>query len=107
MAEKQSKRYRDQLSTSETDDLHPSKLSNAEGLQTTFSKRDSERLAKMEKQLEKLDMIPALLSEMEALKTSLEYNNNLIMDLTEENKLLRKDVESLQSITTTRRKTNK
>lgn len=83
------KRTRDQLSSSGSDKGHPSKLPNM----NNFEKEVSDRLQSIENKLATLDVIQQLLTDIVALKVSVEFTNKRCADLEKKNKELEDDVK--------------
>ncbi len=85
-----SKRSRDQLSSSDHEDSSIS----ADLL------RIRESMDKMEKQLKKLDLLKKLTDDVEDLKQAMDFNNSLIEVLKQDNASLRIEVNTLKKLTT-------
>lgn len=66
---------------------------------TTLSQHDSALLMSMNEQIKKLDLLEALLQDVNDLKAAMNMNNSLIEDLTKENKALKATVNTLKSTT--------
>ena len=102
------KRPRQILSSSETEESHPPKQINA--VMSRFEKEISGRLTNIETQLAKLDkleVIKNLLAEISALKASVDFANNQNADLRKENKALEKNIKELKTTTASIQKENK
>ena len=71
------------------------------GMPTAFTPADREMLQTIFTQLQKLDILEELKTDVVGLKQSVEHNNALIEDLKIENKSLKKEVKVLTSVTST------
>ena len=102
------KRPRKILSSSETEESHPSKQTNI--VKSSFEKEISGRLTNIETQLAKLDkleVIKNLLAEISALKASVDFANNQNADMRTKNKALKMNIKELKTTTSSIQRENK
>ena len=83
------------------DDMGSTGSEDDNGMPTAFTPADREMLQTIFTQLQKLDILEELKTDVVGLKQSVEHNNALIEDLKIENKSLKKEVKVLTSVTST------